>query len=464
MLRLLATLVLSIAFALALATPALAQEVVPQTKTQIELTFAPLVKKAAPAVVNVFTRTVVKERPMSPFFDDPFFQQFFGNRAPRERVQNSLGSGVIVRPDGLIVTNNHVIAKADEIRVVLSDGREFPAQVIAADEKFDIGILKIETKGEALPTLELKDSDDINVGDLVLAIGNPFGVGQTVTMGIVSALARTNIGVGDYGYYIQTDAAINPGNSGGALVNLKGELVGINTAIFTRSGGSVGIGFAIPSNMVARIVDAEAPGGTLVQPWIGVSGEALTADIAASMGLPHPGGVVVQQTYPMGPADRAGLQPGDVIVGVNGRNVGDPGGLRFRLATQKVGGTASLNVIRRGKELDLPVKLVEAPEQPPRDETELKGEQPLNGAVVVNLSPAVSDELGIAAWKGVAISKIRRGSYPDKIGLEPGDLLIKINGKEVYSVDEVVAALAVPTDDWSLTVSRNGQTKTIEVH
>jgi serine protease Do len=460
MLRLLATLALSIA----LATPALAQEQVPQSKTQIELTFAPLVKKAAPAVVNVFTRTVVKERSLSPFFDDPFFQQFFGGgNQPKERVQNSLGSGVIVRPDGLVVTNNHVIAKADEIRVVLSDGREFPAEVIAADEKFDIGILKIDTKGEALPTLSLKDSDDINVGDLVLAIGNPFGVGQTVTMGIVSALARTNIGVGDYGYYIQTDAAINPGNSGGALIGTDGKLVGINTAIYSKTGGSIGIGFAIPSNMVARIVDAEATGGKLVQPWIGVSGEALTADIAVSMHLPHPGGVVVQQVYPMGPADRAGVQPGDVIVGVNDRNIGDPGGLRFRLATQKVGGTASLNVIRRGKAVDLPVKLIEAPEVPARDETELKGEQPLNGAVVVNLSPAVSDELGVGEWKGVAILKIRRGSYPDKIGLEPGDLLIKINGKDVYSVDEVVAAVSQPADQWSLTVSRNGQSKTIEV-
>ena len=460
MLRLLATL----AFSIALATPALAQEQVPQTKTQIELTFAPLVKKAAPAVVNIFTRTVVKERPMSPFFDDPFFQQFFGQQQPRERVQNSLGSGVIVRPDGLVVTNNHVIAKADEIRVVLSDGREFPAKVIAADEKFDIGILKIDTKGEALPTLELKDSDDINVGDLVLAIGNPFGVGQTVTMGIVSALARTNIGVGDYGYYIQTDAAINPGNSGGALIGTDGKLIGINTAIYSKTGGSIGIGFAIPSNMVARIVDAEATGAKLVQPWIGVSGEALTADIAVSMHLPHPGGVVVQQVYPMGPADRAGVQPGDVIVGVNDRNIGDPGGLRFRLATQKVGGTVALNVVRRGKAVDLPVKLIEAPEVPARDETELKGEQPLNGAVVVNLSPAVSDELGVSDWKGVAISKIRRGSYPDKIGLEPGDLLIKINGKDVYSVEDVVAIVAVPVDNWTLTVSRNGQTKTIEVH
>ncbi len=454
----------SLALALILAAPALAEEAVPQSKTQIELTFAPLVKKAAPAVVNIFTRTVVKERPMSPFFDDPFFKQFFGEQTPRERVQNSLGSGVIVRPDGLVVTNNHVIAKADEIRVVLSDGREFPATVIAADEKFDIGILKIDTKGEALPTLALKDSDDINVGDLVLAIGNPFGVGQTVTMGIVSALARTNIGVGDYGYYIQTDAAINPGNSGGALIGTDGKLIGINTAIYSKTGGSIGIGFAIPANMVARIVDAEASGGKLVQPWIGVSGEALTADIAVSMGLPHPGGVVVQQVYPMGPADRAGLQPGDVIVGVNDRNIGDPGGLRFRLATQKVGGTADLNVIRRGKPVDLPVKLIEAPEVPTRDETELKGEQPLNGAVVVNLSPAVSDELGVSEWKGVAIAKIRRGSYPDKLGLEPGDLLIKINGKDVYSVEDTLAAVSQPADDWSLTVSRNGQTKTIEVH
>jgi Do/DeqQ family serine protease len=460
MFRLLATL----AIALFLTTPALAQDVVPESKTQIELTFAPLVKKAAPAVVNVFTRTVVKERPLSPFFDDPFFQQFFGGNQPKERVQNSLGSGVIVRPDGLIVTNNHVIAKADEIRVVLSDGREFPAQVIAADEKFDIGILKIDTKGEALPTLALKDSDDINVGDLVLAIGNPFGVGQTVTMGIISATARTNIGVGDYGYYIQTDAAINPGNSGGALISTDGKLVGINTAIYSKTGGSIGIGFAIPSNMVARIVDAEATGAKLVQPWIGVSGEALTADIATSMGLPHPGGVVVQQVYPLGPADRAGVQPGDAIVGVNGRPVGDPGGLRFRLATQKVGGTATLNVVRRGKTQDLTVKLIEAPEQPARDETQLKGEQPLVDVVVINLSPAVSDELGIGDWKGVAIAKIRRNSYADKIGLEPGDLLIKINGKDVYTVDEVVAAVAQPTDNWSLTVSRNGQTKTIEVH
>jgi serine protease Do len=451
----------------AFATTGNAQDVVPQSKTQIELTFSPLVKRAAPAVVNVYTRTVVKERRSSPFFNDPFFQQFFGDQfggRPRERVQNSLGSGVIVRPNGLIVTNNHVIENADEIRVVLSDGREFPAKVISADEKFDLALLQIDTKGEQLPILQLRDSDDLNVGDLVLAIGDPFGVGQTVTMGIVSAVARTNVGANDYGYFIQTDAAINPGNSGGALISTDGKLVGINTAIYSRSGGSIGIGFAIPSNMVARIIEAEAAGGKLVQPWIGVSGQVVTPDIANSMRLPHPGGIVVRQVYPGGPADKANIMPGDVIVGVNGRDVADPGGLRFRLATLQIGTTATINLIRKGKKLDLPVALTKAPEQPPRQETQLKGEEPLAGAVIVNLSPAVEDELDVNEWQGVAILKIRRGSYADRFGLQPGDILVKINGRRVNSVADVVAAVSAPADTWTVTFSRGGETKTIEVH
>ncbi|HVM84703.1 MAG TPA: Do family serine endopeptidase [Candidatus Binatia bacterium] len=462
MLRIVSALVL--ALIVAPLAPAVADDAVPQSKAQIELTFAPLVKQAAPAVVNIYTRTVVKERPMSPFFDDPFFQQFFGNQlAPRERIQNSLGSGVIVRPDGLIVTNNHVIAGADEIRVVLNDGREFPAKVIAADEKFDLGILEIDTNGEKLPVLELKDSDAVEVGDLVLAIGDPFGVGQTVTMGIVSATARTNIGSGDYGYYIQTDAAINPGNSGGALISTEGKLVGINTAIYSKTGGSIGIGFAIPSNMVGRIIDAEAGGGKLVQPWIGVAGEAVTADIAASMGLQRPGGVVVKQVYPGGPGDKAGIQPGDVITAINGKQIGDSGGLRFRLATMKLGGQATVELVRQKATLSLPVSLIAAPEQPARQETMLKGREPLAGAVVLNLSPAVSDELGVGEWDGVAILKIRRGSYAEQFGLEPGDVLIKINGNAVATVDDVMAAVGQQADTWTITVNRNGQMKTIEV-
>ncbi len=447
-------------------TPAPAQEAVPQSEAQIKLTFAPLVRQVAPAVVNIYTKKVVKDR-ASPFFDDPFFQQFFGDQfnlgKPRERIQNSLGSGVIVRADGLVVTNNHVIDGADQVRVVLNDNREFEAKIVAAEDKLDLALLQLDTKGEKLPVLKLRDSDDIQVGDLVLAIGNPFGVGQTVTSGIISALARTNTGIGDFGYFVQTDAAINPGNSGGALVAMDGTLIGINTAIFSKSGGNVGIGFAIPANIVARVIDAEGNGGKLVQPWIGVSGESVTADIANSMGLPKPGGVVVQAVYPDGPADTAGLKAGDVVVGVNDREVLDPGGLRFRLATLPVGTTARINVVRKGESLDISVPLIAPPADPPAQETILDGKQPLNGALIVNLSPALSEELGVQEWRGVAVMKIRRGSYADRFGLRPGDLLLKINDARIDAVADAVAALAVPADRWSITVSRNGKLKTIEV-
>src|SRR5919108_5063110 len=281
--------------------PALAQDTVPTSTQQINLTFAPVVKQVAPAVVNIYTKKVVKQQALSPFFDDPFFKQFFGDEfnfgRSRERIQNALGSGVIVEADGLVVTNNHVIEGADEIRVVLNDGREFEAKLIAQEEQMDLALLRIETKGAKLPTLPFRDSDDLEVGDLVLAIGNPFGVGQTVTSGIVSGLARTRTGINDFGFFIQTDAAINPGNSGGALVTTDGKLVGINTAIFSKTGGSVGIGFAIPSNIVRAVVDAEASGGKLVRPWLGVTGEALTAEIAESLGIERPGGVVVKELF-----------------------------------------------------------------------------------------------------------------------------------------------------------------------
>src|SRR5688572_21111418 len=266
-----------------IAVPALAQDTVPTSPQQINLTFAPVVKMVAPAVVNIYTRKVVKQQALSPFFDDPFFKQFFGDQfnfgRSRERIQNALGSGVIVQADGLVVTNNHVIDGADEIRVVLNDGREFPAKIVSQDEQLDLALVRIDTKGNKLPTLTFRDSDDLEVGDLVLAIGDPFGVGQTVTSGIVSGLARTRTGINDFGFFIQTDAAINPGNSGGALVTTDGKLVGINTAIYSQSGGSIGIGFAIPSNIVRAVVDAEAHGGKLVRPWLGVTGEALSAEI-----------------------------------------------------------------------------------------------------------------------------------------------------------------------------------------
>ena len=330
---------------------------VPKTRAEVNLSFAPLVRAAAPAVVNIYTRRVVRARRVSPLFNDPFFRRFFGNQfAPgsqqKKKVQNSLGSGVIVSSDGLIVTNHHVIDKADEITVVLTDRREFDAEVVTRDAGTDLAILRIRAKGEKLPFLKLRDSDALEVGDLVLAIGNPFGVGQTVTSGIVSALARTARGVSDFGFFIQTDAAINPGNSGGALISLDGGLVGINTAIYSRGGGSNGIGFAIPSNMVATVVGSAATGRQVVRPWLGARGQTVDADLARSLNLPRPTGVLVNSVHPAGPTAKAGLTVGDVILSVNGKEVANANTLKFRIATMNIGGTAAFGIIRNGRRLE----------------------------------------------------------------------------------------------------------------
>jgi len=450
-----------------IAVPAMAQDMVPSSPQQINLTFAPVVKMVAPAVVNIYTRKVVKQQALSPFFDDPFFKQFFGDQfnfgRSRERIQNALGSGVIVQADGLVVTNNHVIDGADEIRVVLNDGREFPAKIVSQDEQLDLALVRIDTKGNKLPTLTFRDSDDLEVGDLVLAIGDPFGVGQTVTSGIVSGLARTRTGINDFGFFIQTDAAINPGNSGGALVTTDGKLVGINTAIYSQSGGSIGIGFAIPANIVRAVVDAEASGGKLVRPWLGVTGEALSAEIAESLGFAKPGGVVVKELFPGGPADKAGLKPGDVLLAINGRDVQDPQGMAFRLATLPIGDAAKMTVVRKGEQLELPVELTPAPRQPEPDETWLEGEQPLTGARVANLSPALGEELSVSGWKGVVIVAVKRGSFARNLGLRPGDLVVRVNGANIENVDQLRTLMSAEQDKWELTVERDGKVKTVAV-
>jgi Do/DeqQ family serine protease len=450
-----------------IAMPALAEDAVPTSPQQINLTFAPVVKMVAPAVVNIYTKKVVKQQALSPFFDDPFFKQFFGDQfnfgRSRERIQNALGSGVIVQPDGLVVTNNHVIDGADEIRVVLNDGREFEAKVVSQEEQLDLALVRIDTKGAKLPTLTFRDSDDLEVGDLVLAIGDPFGVGQTVTSGIVSGLARTRTGINDFGFFIQTDAAINPGNSGGALVTTDGKLVGINTAIYSQSGGSIGIGFAIPANIVRAVVDAEANGGKLVRPWLGVTGEALNAEIAESLGFDRPGGVVVKELFPGGPADKAGLKPGDVLLAINNRDVQDPQGMAFRLATLPIGDAAKMTIVRKGEQMDLPVQLMPAPREPEPDETWLDGEQPLTGAQVANLSPALGEELSVSGWKGVVITAIKRGSFARSLGLRPGDIVARVNGTDVQTVDQLSKLMAVSQDEWELTVERDGKTKTVTV-
>ncbi len=458
---------------LLLATPPAAaqpKEVVPQSEAQVRLTFAPLVKRTAPAVVNVLSKRTVRTT-VSPLFNDPFFRRFFGDQfpgsGPAEQVQNALGSGVIVDPAGIIVTNNHVIRGADQIKVVLADRREFDAKVLRADERTDLAVLRIDPGKERLPSLAFRDSDDLEVGDLVLAIGNPFGVGQTVTMGIVSALARTNIGISDYRFFIQTDAAINPGNSGGALVTMDGRLVGVNTAIFSREGGgSIGIGFAIPSNMVKTVLMSLSSGGDkIVRPWIGASGQNVTPDIAASLGLARPVGVLLTDVFPDGPAARAGLKRGDVITEVDGRAVDDDEALRFRIATHQIGTNIDVTAWHDGKTETLPVALIAPPETPPRDLTPVRGNNPLAGVTVANLSPALIDELGQPDLPphGVVVTDLRRGSPAALLQLTPGDVLLRVNGHEIKSVDDVRRVAAGTALPWKLQVRRGDRVITLLV-
>jgi serine protease Do len=375
-------------------------------------------------------------------------------------VQNSLGSGVLVKPDGLIVTNAHVVRGADEIRVVLADRREFDAKLVTQDDRYDLALLRIDGAGEKFPFLELRDSDSIEVGDIVLAIGNPFGLSQTVTGGIVSAVARSAGGVNDSNFFLQTDAAINPGNSGGALVSLDGRLIGINTAIYSQSGGSVGIGFATPSNIVARIVEIGTSGGRLVRPWLGISMQTVTSELATALALPRPVGLLVKDVFASGPGDRAGIRRNDVIVALRDQPIDDEAAMRFRLATLSVGETVPITVIRGGKELTLQLPLAAPPENPPRDKSALDGRQPLSGATVVNLSPAVAEEMGLIEWKpGVAVVEVQPGSYAARF-LRQGDMVIALNGQEVKSVADLKKRIAAGVS--SMSVGREGMVSTIQ--
>jgi serine protease Do len=429
---------------------------VPHNMSEVQLTFAPVVRRVAPAVVNVYSRSVVKQQ-VNPLFADPLFQQFFGvSPEMRQRVQQSLGSGVIVRGDGVIITNRHVVEGGTDIVVVLADKREFKAKVLLSDARTDLAVLKIDPHGEQLPTIQFGDSDRVQVGDLVLAIGDPFGIGQTVTMGIVSALARTQVSASDYQFFIQTDAAINPGNSGGALVTTDGKLAGINTAIVSRTGESAGIGFAIPANLAKRVVEG-ALGGGFKLPWIGASGQSVTADIARGMGLDRPGGVLLKSVYPGGPAAAAGLHTGDVVLAVDGADVDDMQGLNYRIATHKSGDTAHLRVRGGGKTREADVKLALPPENPPRDATTVGGRNPLTGAKVENLSPAVDTELNMDLMaKGVVV--VAPGdSIAAQQGFQPGDIVRSINGADIHSVSELQRALGGAGGRWDMIIDRGGQ-------
>ncbi|WP_428247020.1 DegQ family serine endoprotease [Ferrovibrio sp.] len=465
---LLSALALLLSAGAVFAQAAMPAQRVPQSRTEIQLSFAPLVRQVAPAVVNVYTRKVERVVQRSPLLDDPIFRRFFGDQQmfgiPRERVAQSLGSGVIVEADGVIVTNNHVIDGATEIVVALADRREFEAKVIAADPKTDLAILRIETRGEVLPALEFRDSDDLQVGELVLAIGNPFGVGQTVTQGIVSALGRTDVGDADAQSFIQTDAAINPGNSGGALVTMDGRLAGINTAIFSKTGGSVGIGFAIPSNLVAATVASALSGKGIRRPWFGANATPVTSEAAQGLGMERPNGVLVGQTFPGGPADRAGLRTGDVVLKVDGREVNDPRALKFRIATRKLGETATLDILRQGRLRSLTISLTEAPETPPRELTQLGGNHPLAGATVGNLSPAFAEEIGFdALTSGVIVLNLAGGSPANRIRLRPGDVVVKVNNDDIKDVAGLQRALRNSPQQWLLVLKRGDQLLQLQV-
>ena len=431
----------------------------PQSQTEIKLSYAPIVKRVAPAVVNVYASRVVASRPISPFFNDPFFQRFFGNQGqPSRRIQQSLGSGVIVDPSGIIVTNNHVIAGADEIKAALADGREFVCDIMVKDERADLAVLQLKGLQGRLSSLEFADSDLVEVGDLVLAVGDPFGVGQTVTSGIISALARTQISSSDPKVYLQTDAAINPGNSGGALVDMDGRLIGINTAIYSPSGGSAGVGFAIPSNMVRLVVASARAGRRIQRPWIGAQFQAVTSEIAAGLGIELPRGALVIDVEPKGPAAVAGLEVSDLVLAVDGVDIADPAALNYRLTTTGVGNDAAFTVLRGGGTRQVKVRLIAAPETVPRDERQIDGKSPFSGVTVVNLSPAVAEEFGVQDGEaGVMVSDVAAASPARQIGLVAGDIILDINGEPVDTTLRMQELAGQEARLWRFSINRNGR-------
>ncbi|TJW18056.1 MAG: DegQ family serine endoprotease [Mesorhizobium sp.] len=427
---------------------------VPFGREEVQLSFAPLVKQTAPAVVNVYASQTAKVT--SPFEGDPFFEEFFGRSQPR--AQSSLGSGVLVDPTGVIVTNFHVIKDADQVKVATADGREFDSKVLLKDETLDLAVLKISSD-KPFPVIAIGDSDALEVGDLLLAIGNPFGVGQTTTSGIVSALARSHIGVSDSSFFIQTDAAINPGNSGGALINMGGQLVGINTAIYSRSGGSIGIGFAIPSNMVRAFADAAKAGLEFFErPYIGAEFEAVTPQIAESLAMDKPAGALVSSVEEAGPAAKAGLKPGDVVLSLNGKAVESIEALDYRMATLSIGTNASFGVLSKGQQATMDIALERAPEGARAAEVTLHGRSPFSGAKVAELSPRLAQRLGIRTdVKGVTVVDINRDSPAADFGFQPGDIVREVNGMTIDTAATLEQVARQDTRWWRFTVERGGQ-------
>lgn len=417
---------------------------VPTDAGTMKSSFAPVVREAAPAVVNISAQSLQRSR-------DPFFGGFFG----MPRAAQSAGSGVIVRSDGIVVTNNHVIAGAQQITVVLNDRREFPARVLLADERSDIAVLQLENVTDQLPVLPIDAQEEQQVGDLVLAIGNPFGVGQTVTNGIISALNRTETGILDSGSFIQTDAAINPGNSGGPLVDMDGDVIGINTAIFSRSGSSSGVGFAVPASMVQRVVDSALGGATsVVRPWLGVRGESVSADVARSLGLDRPQGLLITDVYPNGPGARAGIREGDVVTAIDGAEINDQGGLNFRVGTRDPNDAVAVTVVRDGRSQQLNARVQTLPGDRELGDGEVVRQGALAGLRVVTLSPALADSLGGDPFAtGAIVTAVDPRSYAGRLGLRPRDIILSVDGRSLTSS----ATLNAATRGDGLTIIRGGR-------
>ena len=434
----------------------LAKDTVPQSELEIKLSFVPLVKQAAPAVVNIYAQRIIEER-RSPFSRDPFFRDFFKNFGQLQpRVQNSLGSGVILSGDGYVVSNYHVVGGATDIRVVLHDGREISGNVILSDEESDLAVLKLNTD-EMLPHLDLRKSDTVEVGELVLAIGNPFGVGQTVTNGIISGLARTGIASGSAkGYFLQTDAPINPGNSGGALIDISGSLVGVNTSILSRSGGSNGIGFAIPADLVGQfLVQAKAGRSSFIRPWAGMRGQPITFEMAASLNLPAMSGMIISELHELSPFSKVGIGVGDIITKVDGLDINSPAEMLYRMSVAGIGAAVDISYLSKGTIKSSKIDLVEIPN--------LKGKQVTLGPEFIfldlrisELTPEFQSKFGLS-FSSTGLIVLDPGRIASRLGLRRGDLLREINGKSVDTIEDVTSAISSIENSGSITIIRSGR-------
>jgi serine protease Do len=416
--------------------------------------FAPIVKKAAPSVVNISSTVIVRDRArQNPLFNDPRFRQFFGDRFPDQGDESehshkaeSLGSGVIISPDGYILTANHVVEGADEIEVnVAGSKKNYTAKVIGTDPPTDVAILKIEATG--LPAITLADSDLLEVGDVVLAIGNPFGIGQTVTMGIVSALGRSGLaGFNQYQDFIQTDAAINPGNSGGALVDAEGRLVGINTAIISRSGGNQGVGFAVPIDMARHVVERLISGGKVTRGYLGIFPQDITPGLAQQFNLAGQNGALVGDVRPNTPAEKAGIKTGDVIIAFNGKDVSDAHGLQLAVSQSEPGSPATVKLIRDGVQKNFTIALAELPGQPDAgsggaggSDSDSSKTDALDGVTVADLDRDARQEFNIpASVSGAVVTDLDQDSNSAEAGLQKGDVIVEINRQPVTDADSAV--------------------------